>query len=218
MSDTAPVYIVERITGTTAQDVILRTTSWSDAETAHKLAAGNLSNRYALRGVDGVLVRGDHVYLACAESEVPADMIWHTSRNTAGQHVEIEYADPGSPHAVADRGSPWRRKIDRGVAVGEVGRTTYYRHVGKRQPAKMIRWTTWGSVRGQGPIRETRAEAERDYDDDARGCARQGGYSDRAVYGIDEDGWVVDDQGGNVWPHGRTSRALKVDIDAEADS
>lgn len=71
-------------------------------------------------------------------------------------------------------------------------------------------WTTWGSVRGPGPVRTTEAEALRDLEADQAGCSKQGGYSDRHVYAIDEDGYVVDDDGDNVWPHGRTSRALKV--------
>ena len=79
--------------------------------------------------------------------------------------------------------------------------------------AKVLRWTTWGSVRGQGPIRVTHKEAERDLDRDAQGCAEQGGYSDRDIYGIDAEGWVVDERGGNVWPYGQTSPALRIDLD-----
>lgn len=74
-------------------------------------------------------------------------------------------------------------------------------------------WTTWGSVRGLGPVRKTEAEASRDLERDQEGCSSQGGYSDRDLYAIDEDGYVVDPAtGDNIWPHGRTSRALKVDL------
>lgn len=41
---------------------------------------------------------------------------------------------------------------------------------------------------------------------------KQRGYSDRRVYRIDRDGWVVAHDGEHVWPHGRTSAALRVDL------
>ncbi len=77
-----------------------------------------------------------------------------------------------------------------------------------------VAWVTWGSVRGEGPTRATEEQAERDARADAHGCRRQGGYSDRQVYGVDADGWARTSEGGYVWPHGRTSRALQVDLSA----
>lgn len=83
----------------------------------------------------------------------------------------------------------------------------------------IIGYTTWGSVRGLGPIRpvdnslaEAQQLAERDLRDDQDGCRKQRGYSDRDVYAIDEEGYVVDADGDNVWPHGRTHRALRVRV------
>ena len=79
-------------------------------------------------------------------------------------------------------------------------------------------WVTWGSVRGLGPVRATEDEARRDASEDHDGCTEHGGYSDRDVYAIDDDGFafavdvdgrVIDDY---VWPHGRSGRALKVDL------
>jgi hypothetical protein len=63
-----------------------------------------------------------------------------------------------------------------------------------------------------GLVRATIDEAERDLATDAEGCAKQGGYSDRAVYAIDHEGYVVDvdDPRINVYPYGRTSAALKL--------
>ena len=80
--------------------------------------------------------------------------------------------------------------------------------------ASVIGYVTWGSVRGEGPTRATRAEAEADLRRDANGCRRQGGYSDRHVYWIDADGYARDDEGGYVWPHGPSHRALSVDCEA----
>jgi hypothetical protein len=80
----------------------------------------------------------------------------------------------------------------------------------QNETVEHVRWITWGSVRGQGPIRSTCMDAERDLTEDREGCAAQGGYSDREVYGIDADGYVVDDDGGNVWPYGRTNPALRI--------
>lgn len=82
----------------------------------------------------------------------------------------------------------------------------------------IVRWSSWGSVRGQGPIRLTRARAEDDLDRDAQGCAEQGGYSDRDLIAIDAEGWCWRDVGGGsklqlVWPYGRHRRALKIDLD-----
>lgn len=52
----------------------------------------------------------------------------------------------------------------------------------------IIAWGTYGSVRGYGPPRLTLAEAQKDRQSDERGCASQGGYSDREVVAIDERG------------------------------
>ena len=72
-------------------------------------------------------------------------------------------------------------------------------------------YTTWGSVRGMGPVRKTLAKADHDLAADQEGCASQRGYSDREVYAIDDEGYVVDTvTGANVYPHGRTSSALKL--------
>ena len=72
-------------------------------------------------------------------------------------------------------------------------------------------YITWGSVRGLGPTRSTREQSERDARRDSHGCRRQGGYSDRQVYALDVEGYARDDDGGYVWPYGRTSRALHVE-------
>lgn len=78
---------------------------------------------------------------------------------------------------------------------------------------KINGWTTWGMVRGLGPVRDSQDAALRDLTDDSEACGNQGGYSDRDLYAIDQDGYVVDpDTGDNVWPNGRTSRALKVEL------
>lgn len=74
-----------------------------------------------------------------------------------------------------------------------------------------IRWITWGSVRGFGPVRATQDEAHTDAERDAADCRSSGGgsYSDRGVYQIDRDGWVVDARGCNVYPHGKGVGALR---------
>ena len=86
-----------------------------------------------------------------------------------------------------------------------------------------IRYTTWGPVRGQGPIRATFAEARVDLQSDARACARQGGYSDRRIVAVvdgrlrEVDEWGS--PGGPVWPsHGRSSGAVRVVEDETVDA
>ena len=85
------------------------------------------------------------------------------------------------------------------------------RFVERGQWVVLERWVTWGRVRGMGPICNTRAEAERSARADAVGCSRQGGYSDRHVFRVDDDGFLIDDHGENVWPpHGRSTGAVRV--------
>lgn len=46
-------------------------------------------------------------------------------------------------------------------------------------------YTTWGSVRGDcGHVHGTREAAQRCLERDRRGCAEQGGYSDREVRAV----------------------------------
>lgn len=74
----------------------------------------------------------------------------------------------------------------------------------------MSKFTTYGHVRDMGPIRNTREAAERDLAKDREGCRDQGGYSDRSVYAIDADGYLMQEDGSPVWPsHGRSSGAVK---------
>lgn len=91
-------------------------------------------------------------------------------------------------------------------------RETVYLYTGTERPvAVKPQWVTWGPVRGLGQVRATEGEALDDLDADREGCDAQGGYSDRDAYQIDEDGYVVDEDGENVYPHGRTSPALRID-------
>ncbi len=54
-----------------------------------------------------------------------------------------------------------------------------------------VRYTTYGSGRqGCGHKHRSLEAANRCLDRDARGCAKQGGYSDRVVCRIDEDGYI----------------------------
>lgn len=59
------------------------------------------------------------------------------------------------------------------------------------------RYGSYGSVRGYGRLFSALAEAERDVRRDGEGCAKQGGYSDRQVVAVDEDGicYAVDGNG-----------------------
>jgi hypothetical protein len=74
----------------------------------------------------------------------------------------------------------------------------------------MTIYTTYGPVRGcSGVKHRTREAAERAIEQDARGCSRQGGYSDRQV-AVVIDGRIYHDEDGQspVWPsHGRSTGA-----------
>lgn len=85
---------------------------------------------------------------------------------------------------------------------------------------KIIGYGSYGSTRGHGPFRLSLAEADGDVESDARGCARQGGYSDRQVVAVDADGccYAVDEDGvanEDEWipgPGGLTSGAARYDL------
>jgi hypothetical protein len=75
----------------------------------------------------------------------------------------------------------------------------------------MKRYTTYGPVRGLGPVRTSRWRAESDLGSDRAGCRLQGGYSDRCIYDVDSEGFLRDSDGELVWaPGGRSQGAIKV--------
>lgn len=80
-----------------------------------------------------------------------------------------------------------------------------------------MRYVSWGSVRGFGPLRETEREAERDVQKDHTACSRlnDGAYSDRHVYAVDEDGYLFtempDGERKYLYPsHGRGNGAVRI--------
>jgi hypothetical protein len=75
----------------------------------------------------------------------------------------------------------------------------------------MTRYTTWGDVGGFGPVRRSLERAEADLRRDIKGCRAQGGYSDRAVYVVDAEGFLRHmDNNALVWPsHGRSHGAVR---------
>lgn len=79
-----------------------------------------------------------------------------------------------------------------------------------------MKFTTYGDVRGQGKVFDTQHAAENSLAADQRGCAKQGGYSDRQVVAIDEDGYLrqIEDgkAAGYIWPSwGKSSGAVKAE-------
>ncbi len=80
------------------------------------------------------------------------------------------------------------------------------------RPTTMQRFTTYGHVRGQGPVRTTQDEAFRDLALDRHGCVMQGGYSDRDVVRITDTGRLETLTGEPVWPsHGRSTGAVRAE-------
>lgn len=69
----------------------------------------------------------------------------------------------------------------------------------------MTHFTTRGEIRGQCPHKhKTRAGAQRCLDADSAGCRQQGGYSDREIVVIDDDGNEWEDLGADpLWDHKR---------------
>lgn len=59
------------------------------------------------------------------------------------------------------------------------------------------KYGSYGPVRGYGPLCDSLMDAEKSVRQDGHGCARQGGYSDRQIVAVDQDGYCyrVDDTG-----------------------
>ena len=75
-------------------------------------------------------------------------------------------------------------------------------------------YTTHGQVRGGcGHRHRTIEAAEACLSRDIRACNSAGGYSDRVVAEIDNDGYLINDATGDyVYPdHGRSTGAVKFD-------
>lgn len=67
----------------------------------------------------------------------------------------------------------------------------------------MTKYTTYGDVRGGcGHRHSTREAAERCLSRDQRGCKCQGGYSDRSVVYVDDDGVLYYDEEMTDWVPG----------------
>jgi len=147
-------------------------------------------------------------YIKCPLAEVPGYLRWDVPARNQGQIVEIAYACDRYAADEACPGDEYQRVTDQSVPTGSAARTRYYR---RADVAPWQRWTTWGPVRDRGDVHATREDAEADLARDRKGCSRQGGYSDRAVYRIDRDGYLLDGRGCNIWPSsGRSSGAVRV--------
>lgn len=74
-------------------------------------------------------------------------------------------------------------------------------------------YTTYGSVRGgSGKLHKTMGAAEKDLEKDQKACSSQGGYSDRTVCVVGDDGFLYtdDDCTEVIWPsHGRSTGAVR---------
>jgi len=72
------------------------------------------------------------------------------------------------------------------------------------------KFTTWGDVRGQGPVYDNAEAADRSLVRDQKACGARGGYSDREVYSIDDEGFLRDELGHVVYPaSGRSHGAVR---------
>jgi hypothetical protein len=129
-------------------------------------------------------------------SEVPVSLTWHVARASAGQAIEVAFADEGDADE-AGPGSAWRRRVDRSLPEGAAGRVTYRRRVDPQAFRAYDVVTGWW-----GPERATEGAAWGDCRRHNRGCAEQGGYGSAIVVVEDPEapGRVVDLDGDEVWP------------------
>lgn len=64
-----------------------------------------------------------------------------------------------------------------------------------------VAWTTYGPLRGRGPIRKSRKEALLDLQRHSEECRRAGRYSDRTVVWLDKNGYIYDNDTWEWCPH-----------------
>lgn len=75
--------------------------------------------------------------------------------------------------------------------------------------ATPIRYSTYGSVRGFGPLRDSRKSAEGDLTHDRIACRRRGGYSDRQLVEISGDGYAYHDLASDNWVRGDDGHGIR---------
>lgn len=72
-------------------------------------------------------------------------------------------------------------------------------------------YTTYGSVRGGcGKLYRTESGAEKALQCDRKGCQSQGGYSDRVVVIVGDDGYLYYDEDCTDWVPGEEGRSCGV--------
>lgn len=139
---------------------------------------------------------------------------WERVR-TVGYDGRYDYGDDYDRRACGGVVHIERRVVD-GVeqkrAVTTNGRFQFVTMIRDTKPT--IRgFTTWGKVRGgSGRVHTTREAAERELEEDRRGCASQRGYSDRSVCVVGVDGILYHDEHCRepVWPSsGRSNGAVR---------
>jgi len=71
-------------------------------------------------------------------------------------------------------------------------------------PEVQILFTTWGPVRGLGPLRTTWQLAARDVNRDRWGSSKAGAgaYSDRHIFGVNAEGYLCADDGRPIMHNG----------------
>lgn len=68
----------------------------------------------------------------------------------------------------------------------------------------MAFFTTWGPVRGLGPLQASEEAALRDLHADRDGCSRLDGRSHRRLFEVDGEGFLCEiDTGRRIHQHGR---------------
>ena len=82
------------------------------------------------------------------------------------------------------------------------------------QTTKIAGYTTYGSVRGCcGHTHTTVEQAERCLNRDESGCSKQGGYSDRSIVAVGDDGYLYRDRDCQDWipgPGGTSCGAARI--------
>jgi methylaspartate ammonia-lyase len=64
-------------------------------------------------------------YKKCDRSDLPNGLVWHTPRVHQGQHIEVQYAEPGARDELIE-GARYKRVINRSVGPHDI---TYYRRI-----------------------------------------------------------------------------------------
>ena len=66
-------------------------------------------------------------YVRILVDDVPVNLRWDVPPQNQGQAIEVAYSEAWPGRSMAVDGAGYKRILNHGIAVGETGRTTFYK-------------------------------------------------------------------------------------------